>query len=407
MVTTGLGKSLRGFLLLMGACLLQLSGCSNISKFFSANDELRVDEIWTAQVGQGVGKMYVQLMPAVTENVIYAADSTGQVQALNRQNGKLIWKQLLNTPLSGGVTAGYGLVLLGSSEGEVLALDQGTGQEKWRVLLSSEVSSAPQYNGRWVLTQTADGSLYALDGTNGQKKWVYKTTVPSLSLKGTSTPKIVQDRVYAGFATGKFVALSLENGLPIWEAIISLPQGRSELDRIVDIDGRFVIEGALAYVSAYQGKVVALQLATGQIIWKNEQSTYSGLENALSNIYLANSEGVVLALDQSTGQEVWKQQQLQGKKLTLPVKMGQSLVLADEEGSLYYLSQLDGRVMATYRIAGLSDRANPATKDKAKYTPIVREAGNGIRTPVVVKDEYIYVQTNLGVLKALKVTEKS
>lgn len=376
-------------------------------ELFASSDELRVDEVWTAQVGQGVGKMYVQLLPAVTENVVYAADNSGQVLALNRQDGKLIWKQTVNTPISGGVTAGYGLVLLGSSEGEVLALDQRTGQEKWRALLSSEVSSAPQYNGRWVVAQTADGSLYALDGANGQRKWVYKTTVPPLSLKGTSSPVIVQERVYAGFANGKFAAISLENGLPAWETSISLPQGRSELDRIVDIDGRFVIEGALAYVSAYQGRVVALQLSSGQIVWKNDASSQTGLESALSNVYLANSAGVVLALDQSNGQEVWRQQELQGKKLTLPVKMAQSVVLADEEGYLYYLSQIDGRIMASYRIRGLSDRANPASKDKAKYTPILREAGNGIRTPVVVKDDTLYVLTNHGVLKALKVTEKS
>lgn len=407
MVKTGFGKAFRvSIFFIMGAYLL-LSGCSNIRGIFTSSDELRVDEVWTAQVGQGVGKMYVQLIPAVTENVIYAADNTGQVLALNRQDGKLIWKQVLNTPIAGGVTAGYGLVLLGSSEGEVLALDQSSGQEKWRVLLSSEVSSAPQYNGRWVVAQTADGSLYALDGANGQKKWVYKTTVPPLSLKGTSNPVIVQDRVYAGFATGKFAAISLENGLPLWETSISLPQGRSELDRIVDIDGRFVIEGALAYVSAYQGRVVAVQLSSGQLVWKNDLSSQTGLESALSNIYLANAAGVVLALDQNNGQEVWKQQELQGKKLTLPVKMGQSVVLADEEGYVYYLSQIDGRVMATYRIKGLSDRANPASKDKARYTPIVREAGNGIRIPVVVKDDILYVLTNHGVLKALKVTEKS
>jgi len=409
MIKAVVSKLSRIPVLILGVLLLliSLSACSTyLPKKFLAQEDVHVNELWTAQVGYGVGKLYTRLPPAITEKVIYASDSEGTVLALDRADGHVLWKNLLNTPIVGGVYAGYGLVLLGSSEGELLALDQNTGQEKWRVTLSSEIPAPPQFNGQWIVAQTSDGSLFALDGATGKQKWVYKTSVPLLSLKGTSTPMIVGDKVFAGFATGKFVALSLSTGIPLWELAVSLPQGRSELERIVDIDGRFIVEGEVAYVSAYQGKVLAIQISSGQVMWKSEQSTHVGLESALSNLYITNSEGVILALDQSNGQEVWQQEELKSRKVTLPVKMGQNIVVADQEGYLYWLSQIDGRIVATHRIQGLSDRANPVSKNKALYTPIVREAGNGIRTPVVVKDDTLYLLTNHGVLKALTLTEK-
>ena len=383
--------------------VLFLQGCSSrpLLKSLFTQEGPGVESLWSYQVGEGVGKQYSKLVPVVTEKVVYAADTGGRVVAVDRLTGKMIWEKTFDINIGGGLFAGYGLVLLGSSDGELLALNQNNGAEKWRVGLSGEILSSPQTNGKLVLAQTSDGSLYALDAITGKQKWVYQTVVPVLSLRGTSTPLIQDDRVLAGFANGKFVSISLDSGIPNWEAAVALPKGRSELERIVDVDGRFVVDGGIAYVGAYQGKVVAIELSSGRVLWKREISSHVGLESSLSNLYLSSSSGELLALDQSSGTEVWRQKLLIDRKPTVPVKMGQYLVVADNEGYLYWLSQIDGKVVIKHRISGRTDRDNPTTKNKALYQSINRESGNGIRTPVVVKADQLYLLNNHGVLKAL------
>ena len=384
-----------------------LHGCSlqPLIKELSAPEEPSVEQLWSAQIGEGVGKYYSQLVPAITEKHIYAADMQGIVVALDKNNGDVIWKKSLDISIGGGVFAGYGLVLLGSSDGELLVLDQKNGEERWRVGLSGEILAPPQTNGRLIVVQTTDGSLYALDVVDGKQKWVYKTVVPVLSLRGTSTPRILDDQVLTGFANGKFVSISLDTGIPRWELAVALPQGRSELERIVDVDGRFVIDGEIAYVSAYQGRVVAVELSSGRVLWKRELSSHVGLESSLSNLYVATSSGELLALDQSNGVELWRQDLLLDRKPTVPVKMGSYLVVTDLEGYLYWISQIDGKVVIKHRISGRTDRENPLSKNKAIYQSINRESGNGIRTPVLVGGDTLYLLNNNGELKALTLVE--
>ncbi|MBV1870582.1 MAG: outer membrane protein assembly factor BamB [Gammaproteobacteria bacterium] len=390
-------------LILPFSLVLFLQGCASnpiFTELFPSNGP-RIETLWRVQVGEGVGKQYSKLAPVVTEKTIYAADTQGKVLAIDRKTGAVIWKKSFDLNIGGGLFAGYGLVLFGSSDGELLALDQTNGNEKWRIGLSGEILSPPQTNGSIVVAQTSDGSLYALDATSGKQKWVYQTIVPVLSLRGTSTPLIQANRVLAGFANGKFVSISLENGIPNWEATVALPDGRSELERIVDVDGRFVIDGDIAFVGAYQGKVVAVELSSGRVIWKRDISSHTGLESSLSNIYLTASSGELLALDQSNGVEIWRQEELIDRKPTVPVKMGPYLVVADNEGYLHWLSQVDGSMAIEHRVSGRTDRENPAAKNKALYQSINREPGNGIRTPVVVKEDELYLLSNHGVLHAL------
>ena len=383
-----------------------MSGCSwlTLKKTFFPAPGPKVHELWHAQIGEGTGDFYSKLLPAVTEDFVYASDTLGHVAAFHRDTGKTNWAINLNTTISGGVFAGYGLVLIGTSDGELIALNQQTGSEKWRIELSSEILAQPQFNGEWVIAQTAAGSLHAIDGETGLQKWVYSTTVPILSLRGSSTPLIVGLRVLAGFANGKLFSILLENGIPEWESTVAVPHGRSELERIVDIDGRYIVENNTIFVSAYQGKTSAIELTSGRTLWQRDISSYAGLDSGLSNIYVTSSAGKIIALDQSDGAQLWEQTFLLGKKPTAPIAIGGYLIVADFEGNVYWLSQIDGQVVVHYRMKGRADRENPITKSKARYTSIVRESGNGIRTPPVVKDGVLYLINNQGELKALELT---
>ena len=397
---SGVDLALRGFLILVMA--YSLSACSTFSQLIFKSD-IQVKELWQRKTGAGTRNYYTHLIPAVTEERIYVADTAGIVTAYERKKAKRLWQKTFQDVISGGVFVGYGLVLFGTEGGDLYALNAENGKVLWKQRLSSEILSVPAANGQLVVAQTADGKLFALDQQTGAQKWMFQVSVPALSLRGTSSPQLNDEVVLCGFANGKLVALYLTTGLPIWERAISLPKGRTELDRIVDIDGDFIFEGPKAYASTYQGHVASIDVRSGRPIWQREISSSLDLASGLGNIYLIDAESHVVALDQLTGADVWEQKSLLNKKLSSPVSYGNYLVTGDEEGYLYFISQIDGKILKKIRIKGFTDNINPEAKSKARFTPTRIEPGNGLRTRVVVKDDLLYVINNSGTLRALRV----
>jgi len=383
-----------------------LSACSTLTlPHFIFKPEIQVKELWQRKTGTGIRDFYTHLIPAVTEERIYVADTTGIVAAYERKKAKRLWQKTFQEVISGGVFVGYGLVLFGTEGGDLYALDAENGKVLWQQHLSSEILSVPVANGQLVIAQTADGKLFALDQETGAQKWLFQVSVPALSLRGTSSPQLNDEIVLSGFANGKLIALHLTTGLPVWERAISLPQGRSELDRIVDIDGNFIVEGPKAYASTYQGHVASIDIRSGRPIWQREISSSLDLASGLGNIYLIDFESRIVALDELTGADVWGQKDLLNKKLSSPVSYGNYLITGDEEGYLYFISQIDGKIIKKIRIKGTTDNINPEAKSKARFTPTSVEPGNGLRTRVVVKDDVLYVINNSGTLRALRVVQ--
>ena len=369
------------------------------------DNELTIQQKWAVRIGEGVGEFDSQISPVVTEKHVYISDTVGTVSAFDRNDGELVWRSELAAKIEGGVFAGYGILLLGTMEGEALALSSETGELIWRQQLSSEVLSAPQSNGEIVVVQTSDGKLFGLDKQSGERRWVYDTATPLLTLRGTSTPYIYDDVVIAGFASGKIAVVQLSNGLPFWERPISLPTGRSELERIVDIDGDFIVEGGLIYVSSYQGKIAALELKSGRTVWQQENSSSLSLAEGLGNIYVTQADSQIKAVDQKNGGIVWQQDDLLNRKLTAPTKLGNYIVVGDLQGYVHWVSQVDGHIAARRQVESLVPRDNPVVKQKARYHDKIREVGEGIRTQLVEKNRVLYVLSNSGTLSALEVVK--
>ena len=393
---------LRGFLFLIITYFL--SACSTLTLphiFFKP--EIQVKELWQRKTGTGIRDYYTHLIPAVTEEHIYVADTTGIVTAYERKKASRLWQKTFQEVITGGVFVGYGLVLFGTEGGDLYALDADSGKVLWQQHLSSEILSIPAANGQLVVAQTADGKVFALDQETGAQQWLFQVSVPPLTLRGTSSPKLNDETALCGFANGKLVAMSLATGLPMWERAISIPQGRSELDRIVDIDGDFIVEGPKAYAATYQGHVASIDIRNGRPVWQREISSSLDLASGLGNIYLINPESHIIALDELTGADVWEQKSLLNKKLSSPVSFGNYLVVGDEEGYLHFISQIDGKIIKKIRIKGTTDNMNPEAKSQARFTPTRVETGNGIRTRVIVKDDLLYVINNSGTLRALRI----
>lgn len=365
----------------------------------SFNAEVEVKTLWSTRVGDADESRYQRLVPAIDGGRIFAAAADGMVVALDPVKGRKVWKVNIldfysdadsggflsfggqkGDVISGGVGVGNNLVLIGSSAGDIIALNQGDGSLAWKSRVSSEVLVPPQISRDSVVVQAIDGKVVAYNALDGRKLWTYSTSVPSLTLRGTSTPILQQNTLIAGFANGKVAMLDMEQGLPHWEQKVAVGQGQSELERLVDIDGTMVIEGSRIFVVSYQGRLVALNGSTGAIEWQHEASSFAGLGSGFGQVYLAADNSVLTAYDMASSKEVWKVDALTYRQITAPAAVGNYIVVGDLEGYIHFIAQSDGRFVGRKKVDG-----------------------DGIRSTVMTRNDEIYVLGNSGKLTALKV----
>jgi len=372
--------------LAVGMSALMILGCSGSGKKelppaelekFEAEAEL--ERSWSRNIGSGQGKLFNSLVPQLDGLTLYAADDRGRVVAMERDTGDVKWQVRLKERLSGAVGAGGGRVMVGTLDGEVIVLSEEDGSEQWRAQLSSEVLAPPQTNGDVVVVQTQDDKLTALDISNGEQRWIYESTLPVLTVRGHSAPIVNVRRVYAGLASGRVVALAADTGLPIWEQRVAQPQGRSELERMVDIDGRLLLEGDTLYVATFQGSMTALDAESGNLRWQRDASSYSGPAGGFGSIYLSHADGKVEAVESGRATPLWTNESLLRRSLTAPVAFSSYVAVADFEGYVHLLAQTDGRLVARTRV----DR-------------------KGVRAPPITAGDTLYVYGNSGNLVALK-----
>lgn len=333
-------------------CLVALLACSSKPQEVEPTPlqrferQLDVKLVWRRYSGHGSGDMPLRLTPAITEQALYVADSRGKVRAIRRDNRRTIWHRRTGLRIASAVAAGYGVVLFGTRDGEALALSSEDGSLRWQVALSSEVLARPATDGERAIFQTQDGRVVALSIDDGRLLWSYEEVEPILSLRGTAAPQIVAGQVYAGFANGRVVALDLASGTPLWERRVAEPGGRSELERLVDIDGNLIIEGGGVFAAAFQGRAVVIDQQNGQIYWDYESSTAVPTASLSGKLIIAGQDGVVVALDQRSGTELWRQPQLAERGLTgVAVQQGYAVV-GDAQGYLHWLDPASGDIVA-------------------------------------------------------------
>lgn len=343
---------------------------------FEAEHSLK--PLWSVSLGSGLGDRYHQFSPSIADGAIYAVSAEGDVVAAELENGAVRWRQELDIEVLGGAGAGNGLVVLSSLDGEVIALSAADGSEQWRYQATSEVVSQPQMNAELVVVQQLDGKIVALDVNTGEARWSFDSQIPRLSLRGTSAPIVAADLTLAAFANGKMVAVDNTSGRQIWEQRIALAEGRSELERIVDIDAQPLVYNRLVYTSSYQGRLVAISPADGQVVWARDHSSYRGLAGGFGNVYTVADNGSVQAYDARSSASVWQQDVLLHRGLTAPEVTGNSVLVGDAEGYIHILSQVDGHVTGRYRVDS-----------------------SGLQSDLLVRENIVYALTNDGRLTAL------
>jgi outer membrane protein assembly factor BamB len=285
-------------------------------------------------------------LTAVTDNgFVYAASANGELVKLNVNDGKQAWRINTGEPISGGVGFGGNLLLLGTSKGYVLAYDL-SGKLLWKSKVSSQILSAPKADFGVVVVRCVDSRIFGLNVADGSRKWVYERATPALSLRSSAGVALDGGAAYAGFAGGKLIALRVEDGKVIWEVSVAQPKGTTEIERIADITSLPVVDGSLVYAVAYQGKVAAIDRASGRVAWARDIPSYTGLDAEDAKVYVSHSSSAIYALDYSTGKTFWRQGDLKERRITAPLPMGSLIAVGDVEGYIHFLSREDGNFSA-------------------------------------------------------------
>lgn len=335
-----------------------IGGCGGKRSTFEPPAELTrieqtldVDRLWTARVGRGGEGLRLGLRPATDGVRVYAGSHDGRAAALDAGTGRTVWSTRTDLPLSAGPGYGQGLLAFGTSNGRLLLLDAETGEERWRVSLGAEVLAAPAVGRGVIAVRTTDGRLRGVSTANGAELWSVTQTQPPLIVRGDTPPIIAGPVVVAGFDNGRIGAYRLDNGDPVWELPIGSPAGRTELDRLVDIAGDMQVIGNDVYAVGYQGRVVAVDLNTGLVLWTQDASSLAGLGVDQGRVYVTTDVGYVLALARSNGAQQWSQEALRLRDVTAPTPFGSTVVVGDLEGYVHWLDIGDGRFVARAQAA--------------------------------------------------------
>jgi len=343
-----------------GLCVLILNGCSlfgdedeeeNLpTELVEFDETLDVVRLWSLKLGKGTEALRVGLSPGSDGNRVYAASYDGNVVALDPDSGKQVWKVETDAVLSAGPGVGDGVVVVAGYDGDLIALSADDGNEIWRTQIASETLAKPLVRNGRVAVYSIDGRLRVYSIFDGTETWALEQTSPALTQRGSASPIMLGSSIFSGFDNGRLVASKLDDGTTIWEAVLTPPSGRSDLDRLADVDGSIAAVGQDIYASGYNGRIASIAAESGEILWDREISSHAGLSADWNNVYAVGNDGELIALLRRNGTDLWRQESLLYRDPTAPVAYSTAVVVGDFEGYVHFFSNFDGQPVARERV---------------------------------------------------------
>lgn len=371
------------------ATVVVAAGCSSSSKkeedlepveLAPIKSEVGMRLLWRKSIAEGPGANYNRLEMAKTADLIVVASIDGRIKAMQADTGKKRWETRIDAEISGGVGVSEQGILIGTTDGQLMAFNAESGEKLWQSRLSSEIVSTPTANNEIAVAHCIDGKIHAVSLADGKPVWTYDGNMPVLTLRGASAAVFEGDFVFVGLANGKLVGLDEQTGQVRWEGRVAIGQGKSEIERIVDIDAAPFISNDVIYVVSYQGRIMAFDLRSGRPMWSERESSYLSMAEGFGNIYVTTAKGALAAYTKQDGSIRWDQAALANRQLTAPVVVSSFLAVADYEGYVHLMSQVDGHLLGR-----------------------VRTDGDGVRATLVADGDRLYVYGNGGQVWALQI----
>lgn len=325
---------------------------------------------WALETLAEKNRASYRLRPLILGNSVYSIDTGGTIVRIDLEKGRKLWKfDTELTPITG--LAGNGQIFIATSrDGDIVAYRESDEELElvWKTRIVSEIRATPVIDNDQLFVRSVDGKLRSLALVDGNEQWVVSRRVPALSLTGNSEPLVYGELVFAGFDDGKLIAYDRANGKIRWESTISVPGGRTEIERLVDVDGNFLIRDGVIYVASFQGRLAAIQAVSGDLLWSREFSTYQSIAIDDDALYLSADNSHLWSIDRRTGTAFWKQDVLHARKITAPAIFGSNLVVADLDGYLHWFSKGEGTLLGRIRTSYTRNYVQPVTWQNSVIT---------------------------------------
>lgn len=365
-------------LLFSGLLLTSLVGCSSFggnseevdppAELADFSAQLRLEKIWDQDIGSGLSVVDMVLNPVLDGDYIYAVDPRGRVSVLDKSNGRVQWRTDLDAHITGSVALTPDLVLVGSQEGDLYALDRMSGDELWTTRLSSEILAPADGNQQVVVVVTQDGTIHGLNAADGSIRWSQDIQKPLLTLRGNGQPRVTADTVYVGLDNGKLAAYRLADGGLVWETRVAVPEGTTELQRMVDVDTRPLIFSDLVFALSYQGGLMAINLESGRSSWFLEGSSRKDLAYFGGLIVATMLDSSVASYSVTTGAKIWETSAFLNRGVTAPVATDRYVAVGEtEQGYIHLLNRRTGDVIGRIKVDSSGISAAPVSDGRNLY----------------------------------------
>jgi len=315
----------------------------------AVDTQINVSRSWSVSVGDKDKRGLTRFVPLVLDSTIYAASIDGKVVAVDANSGAVRWRRNLNRSLASGVGGDKDSIYVADRDGTVFALSPEDGKTRWEYAMSSEVLAPVAAAFGAVVVRSADGRIAGLNAADGTERWSNTYTPPALTVHGYGSPRMLDNGVLLGLDDGKIIALSLDAGRVLWESVVSYPSGRSEVERLVDVDAEILVDRSNIYAANYQGAMVKLEPVRGRSLWSAELSTTVGFAQLDNSLFVADDRDRVVAISKEDGSTLWEQEALIGRRLTRPAISAGVVLVADFEGYVHVLSSTDGSLQGRLR----------------------------------------------------------
>ena len=382
---------IRCIIILTGS--IMIGGCS----FFQDKDEeilpaelirfdeqLKIQQIWKTKIGKGSEFLHLSLLPSGDKQRVFLASHDGRIAAFQSKNGEREWDVELETELTSGPSYGSNRVIVVSKNGELICLRDDDGSEVWRVKIKGESIAIPLIRNDSITVLTIDGQLRNFSIFDGSERWMINQDMPSLTLRGASSPIGIGNNAIAGFDNGRLISVNIDSGIVQWESMLSPASGKTDLERLTDIDGVIKSIGQDIYAAGYQSQIASIAAESGQTLWTKELSSNAGVAIDEEMLFAVTDTGDLVGMNRSDGSEVWRKTILLRREVTAPTKFKSTVVVGDFEGYLHFFDHKTGELVSRKRVG--------------------KGAISG--SPVVI-DDYLYVQNESSEMAVFSISEES